>query len=636
MFGFYRLASVIGRVGVADIAGNCENIISLSNEATANGASLIVFPELSLSSCSCKDLFFQPSLHSEIQAGVLKIAEATQNLSSVLVFGMPFLYQDKLYNTAIVLQKGKILAIIPKQNLPNYREFNEKRYFESGKTLQSCVVNFANQQIPFAKSFIFERDDLSFGIEICEDFWSLIPPSTTLIGNGAKLICNLAASTEYIGKHQLRADMVSAYSNRCNCAYLMSSAGIGEASGDSAYAGHSIIAENGKVLVDSDAFIRKNQINYADVDFQKISFGRLANSSYNFYAGNVEDVQKIQLFELPQIKDLKYSQLLANPFLGKNSVENSKICSEIVAIQANSLASRIEFVNSKKLVIGISGGLDSTLALLIACEACKISGRSNQDVLAVTMPGFGTSDRTYFNAVKLCNELGVSFQEISICDSVIQHFKDIEHDLTVHDVTYENGQARERTQILMDLANKHSGIVIGTGDLSEIALGWCTYNGDHMSMYGVNSSVPKTLMRYIIQEIAEKSTPKLRETLCDIIDTPVSPELLPSDSDGKIAQKTEDIIGPYELHDFFIYHFVKNGYGVKKLEFLANQILGDKFSPELINKTLKTFIRRFFSQQFKRNCMPEGPKVTEISLSAKGDWQMTSETRAAVWLKELD
>ena len=416
----------------------------------------------------------------------------------------------------------------------------------------------------------------------------------------------------------------------------MSSAGAGEASGDSAYAGHSIIAENGKILVDSDAFNRGNQINYADVDFQKISFGRMANSSYNFYSADTQKVQKIKLFELPEVKNIKYAQLLTNPFLGKNNIENSQICNEITAIQANSLANRIEFINAKKLVIGISGGLDSTLALLIACEACKILGRSNKDVLAVTMPGFGTSDRTYFNAVKLCEELGVTFQEISICDSVIQHFKDIEHDIALHDVTYENGQARERTQILMDLANKYSGIVIGTGDLSEIALGWCTYNGDHMSMYSVNSSVPKTLMRYIIKEIAEKSTPELQKILCDIIDTPVSPELLPSDSEGKIAQKTEDIIGPYELHDFFIYHFVKNGYGAKKLEFLANQVLGDKFASELINKTLKTFIRRFFSQQFKRNCMPEGPKVTEISLSSRGDWQMTSEATAAIWLKELD
>lgn len=637
MFGFYRVASVVPRVYLADVQKNSENIINLFQKVVSEGAALVVFPELSLSGYSCKDLFFQQTLHNECETALTEIADSTKNCDGILVFGMPFKYHDLVYNVAIVLQRGKILGMIPKQNLPNYKEFNEKRYFVSGKSLIDCEVKFAGQTFPFAKSLIFEdNNDFSFGIEICEDLWSLTPPSTALIGNGAKLICNLAASTEYVGKHDFRTNLISAFSSRCNCAYLLSSAGVGEAVVDSVHAGHSIVAELGEVITDNSPFNRENEINYADIDFQKISFARTANCSFDAQIEELPRVQRVELTDLNKIDSLKYTNLTENPFLGKNSAENSKICNEISAIQANALASRFEHIGAETMVLGISGGLDSTLALLVCCEACKILGKSSESVLAVTMPGFGTSDRTYFNAIKLCRELGVTLKEISIKDAVTQHFKDIEHDIKLHDVTYENSQARERTQILMDLANKYRGIVIGTGDLSEVALGWSTYNGDHMAMYSVNASIPKTLMRYIIREIAEKSNAELKNVLLDIIDTPVSPELLPSDSDGKIAQKTEDIIGPYELHDFFIYHFIKNGATPKKLEFLANQIFNGKFSAELVKKSLKTFIRRFFTQQFKRNCMPEGPKATEISLSARGDWQMPSEAIITLWLKELD
>lgn len=636
MFGFYRIASVVPRVYIADIEKNCENIVSLFKDASDNGANLTIFPELSLTSYSCKDLFFQINFLRQAEFYLKKILEATENIPGILVFGMPLLFNDALYNCAVVLQNGKILGIVPKQNFPNYKEFNEKRYFSEVDFAFDNEVEIFSQKIPFTSKIIFKNDaDFSFGIEICEDFWSLTPPSVNLINNGASLICNLAASTEYVGKHNLRKQMISAYSNRCNCAYLMSSAGVGESVSDSVHAGHSIICENGRILVDNKPFIRENQINYADIDFQKITFNRIANSSYNSNK-NLETAKIIKVDKLQELSDIKYAAIAKNPFLGNNSIENSEICREISEIQANALANRVEHIGAEKLVLGISGGLDSTLALLVCCNACKILGKNRKNILAVTMPGFGTGDRTYFNAIKLCEILGVDFKEINICESVKQHLEDIEHDINIHDVTYENSQARERTQILMDLSNKYKGLVVGTGDLSEIALGWCTYNGDHMSMYSVNGSIPKTLMRYIISEIAENSEEKLKEILFDIVNTPVSPELLPTDDNGEISQKTEDIIGPYELHDFFIYHFIKNGASPKKLEFLANQVFKDNFSEELIKKTLKTFIRRFFTQQFKRNCMPEGPKATEISLSPRGDWQMASEASCKLYLKELD
>ena len=637
MFGFYRVASVINSCRIADIEANCQSIIELSNQAAKANSAIIVFPELTLSAYSCKDLFFRPNLEREVSEAVKKIVSASKAIKSVIVFGMPLKHNDLLYNVAVVVQSGKILGVVPKQNLPNYKEFNEKRYFVSGNMLEDCEIELANEVVPFSKSLIFEfNNEFSFGIEICEDFWSLTPPSAQLIANGAKLICNLAASTEYVGKHDLRTQLISAYSNRCNCAYLLSSAACGESIGDSIHAGHAIVAENGAILVNSKPFARKNEISYADVDFERIAYARLANSSFNSQPTKLKNIRRIKLADLPKLETINYANISKNPFLGASKAENAKICAEIFEMQANALANKIEFVKAEKILIGISGGLDSTLALVVCCEACKILGMSPKTIMAVTMPGFGTSDRTYYNAVNLCNKLDVTLQEISIRDSVTLHLKDIDHDINLHDVTYENSQARERTQILMDLANKYRGIVVGTGDLSEIALGWCTYNGDHMAMYSVNSSVPKTLMRHIIAEIADNSTSELQTLLYDIIDTPVSPELLPSDSNGEIAQKTEAVIGPYELHDFFIYHFIKNGAEPKKLEFMANQVFQNEFSADLIHSTLKTFIRRFFSQQFKRNCMPEGPKVTEVSLSSRGDWQMSSEVNSGIWLKELD
>lgn len=637
MFGFYRIACGTPCVHVADVEKNCENILKLFFEASQNQASLVIFPELTLTGYTCGDLFFQTMLIDSVQIAVEKIVKATAESDTILIFGLPFKYRDILYNTAIAVQKGKILALVPKQNLPNYKEFNEKRYFTSGEHIVNQQVRICNQDVIFSKSLMFSDDkDFTFGIELCEDLWSISPPSTALIQSGAKLICNLAASTEAVGKHNFRTDLIKTYSARGVCAYAFCSAGVGESVSDSVFAGHTVIAESGAIKVNNRAFMRENQLHFADIDFQKLSFERICETSYDAQIANAEVVPVVNLSKVATPTDLKYSNLPLNPFLGPNEAENRQICDEIVAIQANALASRMSHTGVKSVLLGLSGGLDSTLALLVCYEACKILKRNPSDIIAITMPGFGTTDRTYNNALILATELGVTLKEISIKAAVLQHFNDIEHDPKVIDVTYENSQARERTQILMDLANKYQGLVIGTGDLSEIALGWCTYNGDHMAMYSVNASIPKTLIRYIITNIANYSSEKLKKTLIDIVATPVSPELLPSDSEGKIAQKTEDIIGPYELHDFFLFHFIKRGADAKKLEYLANCLFYDKFSPELIRHTLKTFIRRFFSQQFKRNCMPEGPKATSISLSPRGDWQMPSESLATLWLNQLD
>ncbi len=637
MYGFYRIASAVPTLRLADIDYNIEQIVGLYHQAEQSGCAAVVFPELCITGYSCGDLFFQPTLTQRSNRAALQLAEETKSSSCVLIFGMPLRIADALYNVAVVAQSGKIRGIVPKMVLPNNREFYEKRQFRSGKELTTTSVRLGNEEIPIFTKGVFESPDgFSFGIELCEDLWSVIPPSSQLALAGAKVLFNLSASTELTGKASYRRDLVRQQSGRCYAAYAFSSAGVLESTTDVVFGGHALIADNGRLAAENERFLRSNSLIMADVDLERLGAARLSESSFNdasLYSGTV--AQRCQLDPIPSSPDLEYAFNPAYPFV-PNEDSAKERCQEILAIQVAGLAKRVEHTNSKTLVIGISGGLDSTLALLVASECCQLLNRPATDILAVTMPGFGTTGRTYNNAVSLCKLLGVSLKEVDIKEACLTHFKDIGHDPADLTTTYENVQARERTQILMDLANKLGGMVVGTGDLSEIALGWSTYNGDHMSMYAVNCSIPKTLIRRLIRSVAEKLGGKIAEILEDINATPVSPELLPASEDGNIDQKTEDILGAYDMHDFFLYHFIKCSASPAKLLYLAEHAFAGQFSREELLKCLKTFLRRFFTQQFKRSCIPDGPKVGSISLSPRGDWRMPSDSVAKIWLDELE
>ena len=614
-----RAAAASLKLKVANPSYNKEEIKKAIDRALAEEVRILVTPELSVTGYTCADLFFTKALQTAANKALCDIVNYTKDKNIVVIVGAPIAAQGKLYNCAVVIHNGEIYKMVPKQHIANYNEFYEKRWFDSAEgtteaddfdcTLSTeCVMDLGGGAV--------------LGVEICEDLWVANPPSAKLAAEGANIIVNLSASDEYVSKAQYRRDLIANQSARCICAYIYAGASVYESTTDLVFSGATLIAENGGILAEGKRFSRENVLTISDIDVEKLNILRQKNMSFETEC----DYDVVCDFRLKnENNDLKYRFVDPHPFVPADDEKRKERCQEIFAIQASGLAKRLEHVGSKGCVIGISGGLDSTLALLVAAEAMKLLGRPNSDILGITMPGFGTTDRTYHNAIELMKSLGVQIKEISIRDACVQHFKDIEHDPDVKDITYENTQARERTQILFDMANKHGSLLVGTGDLSELAMGWCTYNGDHMSMYGVNASVPKTLVRYLVEYVADISDENTKAILLDVLDTPVSPELLPPDKDGKIAQKTEDNIGPYELHDFFLYHFVRFGFNKEKLAFLAEKAFDGKYDRETIDRWLKVFIRRFFISQFKRSCIPDSPKVGSVSLSPRGDWRMPSD-----------
>ena len=625
---FIKVAAACPVTRVADIDYNLENIFICLDKAFEDGAKSIVFPELAITSYTCSDLFMQYSLLEKSNLAIEKLIKKSTGLDMLIAIGAPLSFKNVLFNCAYIIFDGKLLGIVPKSYIPNYSEFYEKRWFSEGLGIIDEKVNFPFQKdVPFGTNLIFTSGRYSFGFEICEDLWVTIPPSSYLSLLGANIIGNLSASNELVSKKDYREALISNQSARCMSAYIYSSAGVHESTTDLLFSGHMLIAENGTVLKENERFQRNNEIIYSCVDVFRLKSESLKNISFRDASRIVPFEAEVINFNYKNIKIDNFDRFVdKHPFVPSNTKLREERCKEIFNIQAAALAKRMEHTNLKKAVIGISGGLDSTLALLVVVKTFELLGLDNKNIVTITMPGFGTTDRTYNNALTLCKELGCDLREINIVKAALQHFEDIGHDKDIHDVTYENVQARERTQILMDLANKEGGLLIGTGDLSELALGWCTYNGDHMSMYSVNPSIPKTLVRYLVRYVAEKeSTIEVSDTLLDILDTPVSPELLPKSDKGEITQKTEDIVGPYELHDFFLYHFIKNGSSKERIRLLAEQAFKDDYSKEEISKWLDKFIYRFFTQQFKRSALPDGPKVGSISLSPRGDWRMPSD-----------
>lgn len=634
--GYVRVEVVTPDIKVADCIFNTEQICRQIDKAYDAQVSVIVFPEMCITGYTCNDLFLQDTLLSDAQKSLASIAEHTKGRNMVTVVGLPFEYCNKLYNVAAVIKDGVILGLVPKKYIPNYNEFYERRQFTEGfdKAVKVCI---AGQQTYMGSRILFRCSDfekLVIGVEICEDLWTPLPPSVSHAMNGATLIVNPSASNETVGKEDYRRSLVTGQSARLVCAYAYASSGDGESTQDIVFGGHDIIAENGTLLAETSLFANNSVMN--DIDFDRINSERRRMSTFTSVTDN--DEYTVVDFSLA---GTEYTSLVRyidpHPFVPENEATRNKRCEAILSIQAMGLKKRLSHIGCKNVVIGISGGLDSTLALLVAVRAYELLGLDMSGIHAVTMPGFGTTDRTYDNAVKMIKCLGCTFHEISIRESVTKHFEDIGHDINVHDVTYENGQARERTQILMDIANKVNGIVIGTGDMSELALGWATYNGDHMSMYGVNASVPKTLVRHLVRYYAEvMADSTLAKVLYDVLDTPVSPELLPPDENGQIEQKTEDLVGPYELHDFFMYYILRFGIHPAKLYRIACAAFRPDYSEETILKWLKTFYRRFFAQHFKRSCLPDGPKVGTVAVSPRGDLRMPSDACARIWLKELD
>ncbi len=628
--GFLKVCACTPEIRVADCSFNADSIIETMFKAQKLGASVAVFPELCVTGYTCQDLFLQKLLLDGAVEALDKICRETESLSALFAVGTPLAVNGKLYSCAAVISKGKILGVVPKTSIPNYNEFYEVRHFSSAPE-KNELISLCNQEVLFGKNLLFcckEIPELVFGIEICEDLWTPSPRSTALALAGATLIGNLSASDEVIGKDSYRRSLVSNQSARLVCGYIYCSCGNGESTQDLVFSGHNLICENGAVLSESKLF--ENEITYSEIDLFKLAHERRRITT--FPKADSFGFEKIY-FSLPVSKTVLTRHFSKAPFIPSDMASLNERCDMILQIQSHGLKKRLEHTHAASAVIGISGGLDSCLALLVAVRAMDLLGRDRKDIIAVTMPCFGTTKRTRSNAELLCECLGVSFKEVNITKSVIQHFEDIGHDINEHNVVYENGQARERTKVLMDIANKTSGLVIGTGDLSELALGWATYNGDHMSMYGVNSSVPKTLIRHIIRYYADIShDDSLKSVLLDILDTPVSPELLPTDETAsEMTQKTEDIVGPYELHDFFLYYFVRFGFSPQKILRIAKYAFEGVYDEAVISKWLNTFIRRFFSQQFKRSCLPDGPKVGSVTLSPRGDWRMPSDASSALW-----
>jgi NAD+ synthase (glutamine-hydrolysing) len=630
MYGFYRIAAAVNRTVVANPEANAREIIALFEEAHGKEVAVVVFPELTLTGYTASDLFFQQTLYDEQNKALESILKASERIDTVALIGIALIDANRLYNCAAVIHKGTVLGIVPKIYLPNYKEFYEKRQFVSGRDIVRTTTELLGKEIPFGVDLLFsDGSDMLFGVEICEDLWAITPPSDHMAGNGANLIFNLSSSNELIGKAEYREGLVRGQSATAICAYAYASSGVGESTTDTVFGGDSLICEYGSLLSRGKRFELDNQLITADVDLQKLKWLRLSESS--FTDARRKKVRTLRLGKLPEADSID-RYIDAHPFVPDDRDEKSHRCEEITDIQAYGLIKRMTHAHIQKAIIGISGGLDSTLALLSTHKAFQIMKRNPGDIVAVTMPGFGTTSRTKSNAVKLCKTLGVTLKEIDITELSSQEFDAIGHDKAQHDVTYENVQARARTSILMNIANREGGLVIGTGDLSEIALGWSTYNGDHMSMYALNSGIPKTLIRYVIEYFSDDE--QISPILEDILDTPISPELLPHKEDS-ISQETEEIVGPYELHDFFLYHIIKYGAKPSKVLFLAEKAFGKKYEKVVIKKWLAVFIKRFFTQQFKRSCMPDGPKVGTISLSPRADWKMPSDADKEIWIAEL-
>ena len=642
MFGFYRFASVCPTLKVADTAYNTAEIIRCAREAIDGGAAFVVFPELCITGYTCSDLFHQELLLKKSLESLSEIAKAFADSDTVIAVGLPLRMFGCLYNCAAFVQKGKLVAVTPKIHLPNQREFYEKRHFSSGRDLLRggaagaapiCRVEGFGD-VPVTNFFTVngESSEVRVGVELCEDLWTPVPPSGELALAGANVIVNLSASDALVGKGDYRRNLVMNQSARCMAAYVYASAGVHESTTDMVFSGHLMIAENGTMLAETKNYSRESEIIYADVDVERLNMQRLSEGSFQDFDSRDIYARAATFESLPPIEKLQYRFVSPTPFVPGSIESRDKSCTEIFNIQCAGLAKRLEAAHSKHAVIGLSGGLDSTLALLVVAETFKLLNRPASEIITLTLPGFGTTKRTKSNAVKLAELLGTELRTVDIQKACLQHFADIGHDPKKLDVTYENVQARERTQILMDIANSEGGIVVGTGDLSEIALGWSTYNADHMSMYAVNCDIPKTLVRHIVDWYADNSPAELKVVLKDILDTPVSPELLPADANGQIAQKTESILGAYEIHDFYLYHFAKYGATPKKMLFLAKYAFAGKYSAEELEKTLTLFVRRFFTQQFKRSCIPDGPKVGTISLSPRADWRMPSDASFDSWL----
>ncbi|HIZ68555.1 MAG TPA: NAD(+) synthase [Candidatus Prevotella avicola] len=660
-YGYVKVASAIPSVRVGDVAYNVEQIENLVIQAEGKGVEVIVFPELSLTGYTCQDLFRQQLLLDRVEQGVMRLMDFTRKLDIIAIVGAPVPVGNLLLNCAVVIQKGHVLGMVPKFYLPNYSEFYEKRWFASAQDLRDMELRYAGNVVNMTADVQLFRtaDGVLFGIEICEDVWAPAPPSNKLTLAGADIVFNLSASDELIGKHDYLKSLLSQQSARTMTGYVYSSCGFGESTQDVVYGGNAMIYENGKLLAEAARFSLEPQMMMTQIDVEKLRSERRGNSTYVNAQRNVKfslldkqfGIRIIDAFSKEMEREFNLERTISpHPFIP--AMEDMEVsCEEIFNIQVMGLVKRLVHTHAETAVIGISGGLDSTLALLVCVKAFDKLKRSRKGIVGVTMPGFGTTGRTYNNAMELMRSLGITVKEVSIVDAVTQHFEDINHDISVHDVTYENSQARERTQVLMDMANKLNGMVVGTGDLSELALGWATYNGDHMSMYGVNASVPKTLIRYLVNYVAQREVDdQSAQTLQDIIDTPISPELIPADEKGNIQQKTEDLVGPYELHDFFLYYFLRFGFSPKKIFMLAkNAFIENKskrvklgpndpetYDEETIKKWLRVFVRRFFSQQFKRSCLPDGPKVGSVSLSPRGDWRMPSDAMAAMWMQDAE
>ena len=631
--GFITVATATPQVAVADCEANAQAILACINEMAAAHAKVMVLPELCITGYTCSDLFWQTKLLDEAEAALSVIAEGSRQVDALIAVGMPLRVAGKLLNVAAILCRGKVLGFVPKVNLPAYNEFYETRHFTSGSA-DMGTVQFCGEEIPVGTNLLFSCEnvvDLCVAAEICEDLWVPNPPSVHHASAGASVICNLSASDEMVGKGSYRRDLVAGQSARLVCAYLYATAGEGESTTDLVFGGQNLIAENGTVLAESATF--ENETNVATIDVQRLASERRRMST--FPAAESKEYREIS-FALVE-EETKLARFFdADPFVPSNADQLSDRCEEILNIQALGLKKRLAHTHAKSAVVGISGGLDSTLALLVTARAFDMLGLPRKGIVAVTMPGFGTTDRTYNNAVAMIKSLGATFKEVPIAKAVMQHFADIDHDASIHDLTYENSQARERTQILMDIANQANGFVIGTGDLSELALGWATYNGDHMSMYAVNASVPKTLVRHLVRHYADTSADEvLAGVLYDVLDTPVSPELLPPE-DGAISQKTEDLVGPYELHDFFLYQMLRMCFPPAKIYRVAKEAFAGRYSNETILKWLRTFYWRFFSQQFKRSCLPDGPKVGSVAVSPRGDLRMPSDACVSAWIKEVE
>ena len=638
-YGFIKVASAVPSVKVADCKYNVEQIEQQIILAEGQGVEIIVFPELSLTGYTCQDLFRQNLLLETTESAMLMLLDFTRQLNIISIVGLPIAVGDLLLNCAAIIQKGQILGIVAKEYLPNYNEFYEKRWFASVQDLRTTELRFAGNQInlSFTPQIFVTCDGVRFGVEICEDVWAPTPPSNHLALAGADIIFNLSASDELIGKHDYLCKLLAQQSARTITGYVYSSAGFGESTQDVVYGGNALIFENGHLLQSGPRFAMTPQMQVAQIDVERLRTERRGNTTYvNAQRRMIgEDVIFKNAHSILPKDFVLERPVDAHPFIPSPDMME-KSCEEILSIQVMGLAKRLVHTGCQKVVIGISGGLDSTLALLVCAMTFDKLGLDRSGIIGVTMPGFGTTDRTYTNAIKLMESLRITIREISIAKSVTQHFEVIGHDISVHDTTYENSQARERTQILMDVSNQEGGLVIGTGDLSELALGWCTYNGDHMSMYAVNASIPKTLIACLVKFVAGTMDADTSATLHDVVDTPISPELVPADEDGNIQQKTEDLVGPYELHDFFLYYFMRHGFRPMKIFLLAQKAFEGQYEDDVIKHWLKTFFRRFFSQQFKRSCLPDGPKVGSISLSPRGDWRMPSDASSELWLRECE